>query len=57
MSSKKYTRNQWNAYHSGRGYRLGYEKRKIEFKNDQNKASFRKGYANIGKKLDKYPKI
>ena len=55
--AKKYTRAQWNAYHSGRGYRLGYEKRAIEFKNPNNKNSFRKGYSSIGKRLDKYKKI
>ena len=55
--SKKFTRNQWNAFHSGRGYRLGYEKRMIDFKKPENRASFRDGYRAVGKNLDRYAKI
>lgn len=55
--AKKYTRAQWNAYHSGRGYRLGRERRGIDFKNQNNRASFQAGYKNIGKRLDRYKKL
>ena len=44
---KKYTTAQTRAYYSGQGYRAGYEGKEIPFKNEQNKASFKEGFASV----------
>ena len=61
MSRKsKYTRNQQSAYHSGRGYAVANEGRRITFKSKEMQSSFLEGYeagkAAIKKSEGKYPK-
>ncbi len=52
----KYTASQKKAYYSGMGYRAGQEGKKIPFKNEKNKESFREGYRAAKPKVDGYPK-
>lgn len=53
----KYTSGQRKAYYSGMGYHAGYKKKRIPFKNESNKASFRQGYAKAAKSVAKYPNL
>lgn len=59
--SKRYSKNQRQAYYSGMGYSVGYKNRKINFRSDTLKQSFREGYAagirSQRKSPDKYPKL
>ena len=55
QSDGAYTDAQKKAYHSGRGYKLGYSDRRIEFKNEENKEAFRAGYRSVDPQ--KYPEI
>ena len=45
--SSKFTAQQKASYHSGRGYRLGRERKGINFKNPANRASFSAGYNSV----------
>lgn len=54
---RKYSAGQKKAYYSGMGYRAAFEGKKIPFRNESNKDSFRQGYRDAGKKVSKYPPL
>lgn len=54
MAKRRYTTNQMVAYKTGKAYKLGREGRKINFKSDDMKESFRAGYK---ADISRYPKI
>ena len=55
--NRKYTAAEKRAFHSGQGYYLGYNGRKIEFKTVKLKESFQAGYADQSKRTKKHGKI
>ncbi len=57
MAKGKYSAGQKRAYYSGQGYRAGYEKKEIPFKNPKNKQSFREGFASVKVVVDGYPSL
>lgn len=59
MSNRKskYSYAERKSYHSGMGYRIGYEGKEIPFKSAKLKEAFRAGYRAAKKRAAKYPKI
>lgn len=61
FKKSKFTPSQRQAYNSGMGYRVAYDKRGIEFSKPELRDSFRKGYTKAGKMMAKtpakYPKL
>lgn len=57
MAGKKYTEAQKKAYYSGMGYSAGRRGKKIPFKSEKNKQSFREGYKKGVTVIVKYPDL
>lgn len=52
---KKYTEAQKKAYYSGMGYAVCQEGKRIDFKSEENKDSFRAGLKKGKERSTKYP--
>ena len=57
MKKYKYTKSQYKAFWTGRGYRAGQKKKRIPYTNAKNLDSFREGYKSAKNAVDKYPKL
>ena len=61
MAKRKFTRAEKMAYHSGKGYAMGYKRKGINFEKPNLRASFQRGYnkgiALFKKNPLKYPKL
>lgn len=56
MAKRKYTAAQRKAYYSGMGYAACQAGKRIDFKSEQNKASFKAGLAKGKERAAKLPK-
>lgn len=57
MAKSKYSSGQKKAYYSGMGYAAAHKGKKIDFKSEKNKQSFREGYRKGVTVIVNYPDL